>query len=250
MQKNPLFTEAVDEEDPRVIKELIDLIKKLGGIEQLERQLNIDATTTKSSDTKPTNQPVISKALYQKVLSGAVSGRSFVPRNRYSIGTQQNSAKTESDSGLVQGSVGANKYSSVIRNSRPEAQSAGVDRLSDNERVSAGNERPQYVTIKRPSVKPSSIEDDLDEDDEEEDVVEDEDAVIVPARRATTTSSPKYVNISRRRGTTTEKPSSSEEEEEDDNEEEEETTSRVKYNTFTRKQNQSAGDGVTTGGIR
>lgn len=250
MQKNPLFTEAVDEEDPKVIKELIDLIKKLGGIEQLERQLNIDA-----NNTKPTNQPMISKALYQKALSAAVSGRSFVPRNRYSFSTQRNTTNPESDAGVaVQGSAGANKYSSVIRNSRPESQSAGVDKLSDSQKAKAGNERPQYVTIKRPLLKPSSKEDELDDDDEddEEDVVEDDDAVIVPARRTTTTSSPKYVNINRRR-TTTEKPSSSDEETDGDDEEENEeevTPAKNKYSTFTRKQTQSTDEGATSGGIR
>lgn len=258
MQKNPLFSEAVDEEDPKVIKELIDLIKKLGGIEQLERQLNNDATNTKSNtESKPTNQPAISKALYQKVLSGAVSGRSFVPRNRYSFSTQRNATKSAAADGgvVVQGSVGANKYSSVIRNSRPEPQSAGVEALGDNQRVSVGAERPQYVTIRRPSVSPAtkySDEDELEDDDDEEDVVEEDDAVIVPARRSTTTSSPKYVNIQRRRGSTTEKPSPAEEEnvDDDDDDDAEDVPVKSKYSTFNRKQVQSADKGDTTGGIR
>lgn len=56
------------EEDPKVIKELIDLIRKAGGIEELEKQLNLgkDTTTSNQGSTTPSS---ISKSLFERVLS-------------------------------------------------------------------------------------------------------------------------------------------------------------------------------------
>lgn len=60
------------EEDPRVIKELLDLIKKAGGIEQLEKQLKIhedgSASVSNSAVTTPSS---ISKSLVERVLGKA-----------------------------------------------------------------------------------------------------------------------------------------------------------------------------------
>lgn len=223
MSGNPLYTEVVDEEDPKVIKELIDLIKKLGGIEQLERQLNLDGNASKTAEAKPTTQPLISKALYEKVISSSASGRSFLPRNRYTFGSQRNATKTIADTSSEVASKPAlkpNKYSSVIRNSRPGPQSGGgIERLADRQPDGGnGQERPQYVTIRRPMIptnqrKDSVVEVDADDDDEE---------AVTPKREssvaAVSTGQPKYVNIQRRRGSTTENPLTVDEDDDDTDE--------------------------------
>ncbi|KAL4113271.1 hypothetical protein QTP88_016929 [Uroleucon formosanum] len=61
--------EFEEEEDPKEIKQLITLIKKLGGVAELEKQLNI-----KDGSTEVTT-PAISKSLYNKVLK--------LPPNRF-----------------------------------------------------------------------------------------------------------------------------------------------------------------------
>lgn len=249
----PQFTETLDEEDPKVIKELIDLIKKVGGIEQLERQLNIDSKSTAGSGSSESKspavaaKPLISKALYDKVLNSA-SGRSFMPRNRYSFATNRTGASSSVASSvastggikiepalLIQAAVG-NKYSSVIRNGRPSAQSDGIAASDDDKPVqqavvsSQAAQRPQYVTIQRPTVKPSSKESDEDggeEDDadvveaDDDDADEDDDAVVVRNRNGhvSTTAHPQYVNIQRNRGSTTAKPNAEDGSDDDDEDE-------------------------------
>lgn len=63
--------DSEDTEDPRVLKELIDLIKKAGGIEQLEKQLHLQekgagGDTTEGSLATPAT---ISRSLYERVLN-------------------------------------------------------------------------------------------------------------------------------------------------------------------------------------
>ncbi|XP_026671885.1 uncharacterized protein LOC108627949 [Ceratina calcarata] len=78
-----------DEEDHGVIKELIQLIKKAGGIEQLEKQLlfqsksSVDAT---SSNNKNATPATISRTLYERVLSRQRLGRKRTTSKRLRMG--------------------------------------------------------------------------------------------------------------------------------------------------------------------
>lgn len=251
------FHETLDEEDPKVIKELIDLIKRVGGIEKLERHLNIDGTTSTNISGEKA-QPLISKTLFNKVLNSA-SGRSFMPRNRYSFATNRtgtvsssSTSSTEGSAVLVQSAVSGNKYSSVIRNSRPSAQSDGIDRVAAAQQKPTADAkiggRPQYVNIQRPSTKPrdeseeeddAADEDDAEEvvaDDDEEEDDEDEDTRVSSRRPSTTASHTQYVNIQRNRGSTTSKPTDAEDE--DDSEEEaKDVPQHNKYSTLERRRN-------------
>lgn len=211
----------------------------------------------KTSDKK-SGEPVISKALYNKVLNSA-SGRSFMPRNRYSFATNRTGAVSTSTEGvLVQSAVSGNKYSSVIRNSRPTAQNEGVDRLKpDSQKLQSDTKqgRPQYVTIQRPSVRPAkdSEEDNEDEDEEDGDIEDDGDEVVaidedeeasVGNRKSnantSTTAHPQYVNIQRRRTSTTAKPTTDEDDDDDEDDEaatEADVPAHKKYNTLERRRN-------------
>ncbi|XP_052899745.1 mucin-5AC-like [Anopheles moucheti] len=187
-------TETQPEEDPKVIKELIALIKKVGGIEELEKQLQAQEDGSillkdAESDQISTTAPTISKSLYERVLSRTGNvGQKFRPAITF---TQQD--KT--------GSLPENKYSSVVRNSytnsRVGPQNEGLDQLPEFEGVF--REKPKYVTLNRVRpTKATSIEDRYDDDD---DIDEEENQ---PSTFATNkpTSVPKYVSIRRQRPTT------------------------------------------------
>ncbi|XP_050071049.1 mucin-5AC-like [Anopheles maculipalpis] len=187
-------TETQPEEDPKVIKELIALIKKVGGIEELEKQLQAQEDGSillkdAASDQISTTAPTISKSLYERVLSrtGTV-GQKFRPAITF---TQQD--KT--------GSLPENKYSSVVRNSytnsRVGPQNEGLDQLPEFEGVF--REKPKYVTLQRVRpTKATSIEDRYD-DDEDIDEEENQPSTFTTSKP---TSVPKYVSIRRQRPTT------------------------------------------------
>ncbi|RZB39353.1 mucin-22, partial [Asbolus verrucosus] len=102
------------EEDPKVIKELLDLIKKAGGIEELEKQLKIhDDGSASVSHPDATTPSSISKSLVEKVLGKAA---------RNNIGGKKNS------------------------NSRGP-QNEGLSKSKEKEKHERG--RPQYTTITR-----------------------------------------------------------------------------------------------------
>ncbi|CAD0201142.1 unnamed protein product [Chrysodeixis includens] len=175
-----------DAEDPRVIKELIDLIKKVGGIEQLEKQLGLGDTASPaaaaSTDGAPTTTPTaFSKKLYQKVLERTRG------RNKY---TGINS--------ILGGSA---------QNSRRGPQNAGLEPTSDKDKL-LKKDRPQYTTINRQRGSTSTTE--AAEDSEEveessEEVVEQvqrSKAVETESRVGTTAKPLQYVNIRRARPTT------------------------------------------------
>uniref|UniRef100_A0A182N1L5 Mucin-5AC n=1 Tax=Anopheles dirus TaxID=7168 RepID=A0A182N1L5_9DIPT len=188
-------TETQPEEDPKVIKELIALIKKVGGIEELEKQLQAQEDGTVAlkdagSDQVSTTAPTISKSLYERVLSrtGTV-GQKFRPAITFA----------QQDKG---GSLPENKYSSVVRNaytnSRVGPQNEGLDQLPEFEGVF--REKPKYVTLQRVRpTKATSIEDRYDDDDE----IEEEENQPSTFAASKPTSVPKYVSIRRQRPTTT-----------------------------------------------
>ncbi|XP_055626232.1 mucin-2 isoform X1 [Toxorhynchites rutilus septentrionalis] len=197
------------EEDPMVIKELIALIKRVGGIEELERQLQAQEDGTvvlkgASTDQVSTTASTISKKLYERVLSRAGNGlQKFRPALTF---TQTDKTGTTE-----------NKYSSVVRNSnsnsRVAPQNEGIEQLPEFEGVF--KERPKYVTLHRSKPTRASVEEE-EADERLDDVDELEEEENQPSTFATRrpTSSPKYVSIRRQRPTTTTVVDSEEDEEE------------------------------------
>ncbi|KAJ6638460.1 Acidic mammalian chitinase [Pseudolycoriella hygida] len=206
-EEDPKQLTGEEEEDPKVLKELIDIIKKLGGLEQLEKQLRQQGDAkTEESPTAPT---LISKSLYEKVLNSA-TGRNLLPNSRYT--STSTFGRNNSDSSN-------NKYSSVIRNSRPGPQNSGLERQDEVDTI---QERPKYVTINRQSLSSKNKK------EEKDDNIEDEESDEREASFGYTTSQPQYVNIQRTRPSTTK---SSIEEISDD---EVESSTRRQYETLNR----------------
>lgn len=239
------FKDALDEEDPAVIKELITLIKKVGGLDELEKQLQLRLSLNENSPivnggskTTTTMSP-ISKSLYDKV----ISTRRGLPQNRKeSVVGSANASTASSLEPLVLRQNKENRYSSVVRNSRPRPQNDGIDKLSEIDGGEVMHERPQYVTITRTQTpRTSTATDDLDEVDENDDQValqEDDEEDIEPIlrTRTPTTHQPthSYVNIRRSRPTsvTTEKETQVQEDEDDSSNDKQ--TTRMQYVSIKR----------------
>lgn len=202
---------------------MITLIKKVGGLDELEKQLQmrlklnqvstasrvgIDEKTTTTTTVSP-----ISKSLYNKVIE---SKRSQLREQKVV------SSSTDRIEPLVQRQNKENRYSAVNRNSQPRPQNDGLDQMSDTDEDEVIRERPKYTTITRthpPKVQKEEEEEEQtvtvasnDEDSEEEE--EEEEAPKNP-----TTHQPihQYVTIQRTRPSTTAPPA--EEDEESDVEE-------------------------------
>ncbi|KAJ8731127.1 hypothetical protein PYW07_004291 [Mythimna separata] len=178
--------EPTDEEaeDPRVLKELIDLIKKVGGIEQLEKQLHFSESNQASTDGGVTTTPSpYKKKLYQKVLERTRG------QNRY---TGPNSI-----------------LESVGQNSRRGPQNAGLEASSDRDK-SIRKDRPQYTTINRQRGSKATTEATPESEETEEEESQEEVqptlrarvSVDTESRVGTTTKPLQYVNIRRARPTT------------------------------------------------
>lgn len=182
-------------------------------MEQLEKQLRQqgDKNDTKSEQS-PTAATLISKSLYEKVLNSA-TGRNFLPNSRYT--SSSTFGRNNSDSS---NSKTLNKYSSVIRNSRPGPQNSGIERQDDEDTI---QERPKYVTINRHSQSSSNKNEEAAEDKIDDEESGDKDATY-------TTSQPQYVNIQRTRPSTTK--SSFDDIEEDDVE----AVTRKQYESLNR----------------
>ncbi|KAJ8722309.1 hypothetical protein PYW08_004711 [Mythimna loreyi] len=178
--------EPTDEEaeDPKVLKELIDLIKKVGGIEQLEKQLHFSENNQQAStDGAITTTPSpYKKKLYQKVLERTRG------QNRY---TGPNSI-----------------LESVGQNSRRGPQNAGIEPSSDRDKL-IRKDRPQYTTINRQrgskattEATPESEEIEEDSEEEVEPTLRARVSVDTETRVGTTAKPLQYVNIRRARPTT------------------------------------------------
>lgn len=197
---------------------MIDIIKKLGGLEQLEKQLRQqgDGSMLLKGDAKteqsPTAPTLISKSLYEKVLNSA-TGR-LLPNSRYTSTSTFGRNNSESANSKL-----SNKYSSVIRNSRPGPQNSGIERQDE---VDAIQERPKYVTINRQSQSPNK------KNEGSSDKTEDEESDEKEATSGFTTSQPQYVNIKRTRPSTTKSSF------EDDSEDDVESSTRRQYETLNR----------------
>ncbi|KOX79324.1 Acidic mammalian chitinase, partial [Melipona quadrifasciata] len=163
-----------DEEDPKVIKELIMLIKKAGGIEQLEKQLLLqDKHPESESGARSGNEnatpATISRSLYERVLNrqaGKITSRQSTNTNR--------------------------------ANGPGSAQFEGLDELPEVKGLRR-SQKPQYVTIERTKspTKESPTED--EQNDEEEHL--DEDNTDVASSEEQTISNPFVVDSASQRAT-------------------------------------------------
>ncbi|XP_017870852.1 PREDICTED: mucin-5AC isoform X2 [Drosophila arizonae] len=197
------------EEDPQVIKELIDLIRKVGGIEQLEKHLlrNKDGSITLKenfSNGAPTTPSTISKSLYDRVLNRPETLGTF-SRNRFSAAKVQTTESSVADDSSSQ--AGNSKYSSVLRgNSRQGPQNEGLEKLPEFDGFL--KERKQYVTINRnrgvsrdDEESEASSKDDPEASEEEE--AEQKSEQILTTRRPISSATPSYTSLRRSRPTTT-----------------------------------------------
>lgn len=151
-----------DQEDPRVIKELIDLIKKVGGVEELERQLNLQedgaAVTISAKHDKATTQSPISKSLYDKIKNRASvlkTRPAFNGASQPELKPERLEPKEKKTTSTTAASALSKKYNTVNRNSRPGPQNAGIEDLPESDAVLI--EKPQYTSIKRKPAKPAVI---------------------------------------------------------------------------------------------
>ncbi|XP_039153421.1 mucin-5AC isoform X10 [Drosophila simulans] len=224
------------EEDPQVIKELIDLIRKVGGVEQLEKHLlrNKDGSITlkeNSATGAATTPSTISKSLYDRVLSRPGTLSSF-SRNRFKISdatetsTEATASSSSSRGSSTLTSNTNSKYSSVLRgNSRQGPQNEGIEKLAEFDGFL--KERKQYVTINRHrSASQGDDEEHADQQEEEENLAE----VETTTRRPLSSITPSYTSLRRSRPTTV-APSA----EESNEEAEQHTQTQVKsYATLSR----------------
>ncbi|KAI9589655.1 hypothetical protein GQX74_007823 [Glossina fuscipes] len=210
--------EQHSEEDPKVIKELIELIRRVGGIEELEKHLlrKDDGTisfkqhsSSSSNYAESTTSSSISKSLYDKVLSRPNALNSFrnrfIPSNSYRKTEQLDREKSDEESDIANENDTHNskstseysKYSSVVRgNSRQGPQNEGLDKLPEFSGFL--KERKQYVTINRNRGSQKKVE--RVESDEEEiaATIRSEQITDKPFSAAT----PSYTSIRRTRPST------------------------------------------------
>lgn len=160
----------LDQEDPSVIKELIDLIKKVGGVEELERQLNLQedgASITISQENiqgPTTPSSIISKSLYDKIKNRAsvlnkrpnFNGASQPERVIEKTETNEEKVSELNVTSAPSIEVVSKKYKSVNRLSRPTSQNDAIEKLDEADAVLI--EKPQYTSIRRnPAVKPAVV---------------------------------------------------------------------------------------------
>lgn len=152
-------TSDLEQEDPKVIKELIELIKKAGGIEELEKQINIQEqieTSNIKSDSKATTPAsAINKSLVDKIKNRASLFKSRPPLFNGASQPEKNvEAKINTS---TQAPIDMpKKYNSINRFSRPHPQSAGVEKVPESDAIII--EKPQYTSIlRRKPVKPEVI---------------------------------------------------------------------------------------------
>lgn len=126
------------------------MIKRVGGLDELEKQLQMRLNGTTTTTVAP-----ISQSLYNKVLG---TKRGTIRPNTVEINIGGNGV---SETPLLQRQNKENRYSSVIRNSRPKPQNDGLDKLTEIEGGGVMNERPKYTVITRtqaPKAQNSNVE--------------------------------------------------------------------------------------------
>lgn len=195
---------------------MITLIKKVGGLDELEKQLQmrlklnqvssasrvgIDEKTTTTTTVSP-----ISQSLYNKVIE---SKRSQL-RDQKVV-----SSSTDGIEPLVQRQNKENRYSAVNRNSRLRPQNDGLDQKSETEESEIIRERPKYTTITR--THPPKVQ--KEEEDEEQtvtvasdDEASEEEEEETPKNPTTHQPIHQYVTIQRTRPSTSAAPAVEDEE--------------------------------------
>ncbi|XP_044257284.1 uncharacterized protein LOC123006669 isoform X3 [Tribolium madens] len=197
------------EEDPKVIKELLDLIKKAGGIEELEKQLKIHEDGTASVSNSDTTTPSsISKSLVERVLGKSAKKNSYSFLTRNSRGPQNEGLNTSENN--EKQDKGRPKYTTITRQRSTNIRN---EEENSSETTKSNKKQPEYVNIRRARVSTTTEQPDensksqlsrnkiLGEDDESENNDE--------QSSQKKTSAPQYVNIRRQRPSTTEETSTS-----------------------------------------
>ncbi|XP_071451653.1 oviduct-specific glycoprotein [Hetaerina americana] len=192
------------EEDPSALKELIGLIKKLGGLKELERQLEPSNSGSKGTTSSPININKGSSSLYERVLGSrgkrpppvlnarrppppaTTTASSVRPALKYVSLRRERPAKVEPEEQEEEFDD-----EEVEEEVAPKEEGNTRKQNFGNTRVFAG-ERPKYVTINRP--RPSTTPQPQLEEEEEEVVGELEE----PEPEVGT---PRYVTIRRPRPT-------------------------------------------------
>ncbi|KAK4872495.1 hypothetical protein RN001_014524 [Aquatica leii] len=136
------------EEDPQVLKELINLIKKAGGIEELEKQLKLhDNGTASVSNTGATTPSVFSKTLYERVLKNTKSTETASNANRAinSRGPQYTVSTNESVRNR-----GRPQYTAINRQ-RPTTEKEEIETEEESEEKTKKRTStvPEYISINR-----------------------------------------------------------------------------------------------------
>lgn len=148
-----------------MIKDLIDLIKKAGGIEELEKQIHIQEQSdlNNKTDLKATTPPnkIVNKSLVNKIKNRASllklrtpisNGVSQPPPEKELSTTLQKQMPIESF--LLEETT--KKYSSINRFSRPTSQSVRVEKFPESDAILI--EKPQYTSIlRKKTAKPEVI---------------------------------------------------------------------------------------------
>ncbi|KAL7300732.1 hypothetical protein TKK_0006710 [Trichogramma kaykai] len=157
-----------DEQDPRVIKELIDLIKKAGGIEQLEKQLAIQekGSADQVNDQTP---PTISKSLYDRVLSQQSSKKNYFNAKTLNDRTVKFSKEDPEElESVEEEKIVRNKSRSKFMNGPGRTQFEGLDEVPEVKSLRRSS-KPKYVTIERHSSSTeASNESELNEEDDDD----------------------------------------------------------------------------------
>ncbi|KAF6204117.1 hypothetical protein GE061_002457 [Apolygus lucorum] len=132
-----------EQEDPQTIKQLISLIKKLGGVAELEKQLESNSNTDSTT-------PAISKTLYERVISNK--------NNRYQT-LQRNGPTGPQNEGLPRESGRSSSFRNkdkptyvTIRRERPTTEKLGSEEYEEaveEEVAPVEQERPKYTPIQR-----------------------------------------------------------------------------------------------------
>ncbi|KAK2580930.1 hypothetical protein KPH14_005997 [Odynerus spinipes] len=217
--------DQADEEDPKVIKELINLIRKAGGIEELEKQLHFqEKGSGASSDADPVTPATISRTLYERVLSRQ-AGK------------------------IISGSTAGSSENGGYKNGPGRTQFEGLDEIPEVKSLRRTH-KPQYVTIERPkpSTNAPAIENEETDDEEELDhytanaASSEDETISNPSEISTSTQrvTPNYVNIRRNRFSTTTARNENDVEEKNEDVEEETSIRRRRPNGSNKNQDKES----------
>ncbi|XP_074035115.1 chitinase 6 isoform X2 [Leptinotarsa decemlineata] len=210
-------TKKSKEEDPRVIKELIDLIKKAGGIEELEKQLRISKGSSQTDQF--TTQTPLSKSL-ERVLSKTLKKTPASRKTANSRGPQNEGLRSndENKSAKSETTRGKLSYTSIIRNRSTTIKSTEDEDEEDADDIDDKNEKTseksiEYVNIRRNRISSSTSEPENKEVFNRNRILGEDDGTGGEGDDSNgdrkNSYTPQYVNIRRPKPSTTEEPETS-----------------------------------------